>query len=97
MRPFSKERYASAAKIMRSLPELDCCGSGHDKIYISDLLENAITMIEINAEHEKKWVQPMKDRVCDDLNRRSIEQLRGMLEIVEKRVCRLEDKHHPWR
>ncbi len=55
MKPFSKERYAQAAKVMRSMPELDCCVSGHDKIYISDLLENAITMIELNEEREKKW------------------------------------------
>jgi|19_taG_2_1085344.scaffolds.fasta_scaffold62403_2 hypothetical protein len=91
MKPFSKERYAQAATVMRSMPELDSCVSGHDKIYISDLLENAITMIELNEEREKKWGEATKAKVCHELNRRSIEQLQGMMEQLEKRVRRVED------
>ena len=54
MKPFTKDQYSAAAKMMRGLPELDACRVSKDAdwFYVSDLLENAITMMDWMDDQE---------------------------------------------
>lgn len=65
---FTKADYEKAARMMRSMPELDCFKKVDENdtwIFVSDLLENAITNIEI-IEHYFHSTNPVISKRCDN-------------------------------
>lgn len=68
---FTKENYQKAAKMMRGIPELDCFKYDgiDDWILVSDLLENAITNIEI-IEHYFRSVDPVISTRCNNCDQK---------------------------
>lgn len=61
---FSKEDYSKAAKMLRAMPELDCFDETR-ALYVSDLLEAAITNIEIIEKYFHS-VDPMISKRCEN-------------------------------
>lgn len=66
---FTKEDYQKAARMMRGVPELDCFKKVDEEndiwIFVSDLLENAITNIEI-IEHYFRSIDPVISNRCNN-------------------------------